>query len=52
MSFEGRRGNLTQANKLPRTYAILLGALNRHRGKASRRSRLSTSTSMREARLG
>ena len=32
-SFEGRRENLSQANKLSRTYASLLEALNRHRGK-------------------
>jgi hypothetical protein len=31
--FEGRRDNLSQANKLSRTYAVLLDALNRHRGK-------------------
>ena len=30
---EGRRENLSQANKLSRTYTILLEALNRHRGK-------------------
>jgi hypothetical protein len=32
-SFEGRRDNLSQANKLSRTYAALLDALNGHRGK-------------------
>ena len=32
-SFEGRRENLSQANKLSRTYAALIEALNRHRGK-------------------
>jgi len=32
-TFEGRRENLSQANKLSRTYAVLLDALNRHRGK-------------------
>ena len=32
-SFEGRRENLTQANKLSRTHATLVEALNRHRGK-------------------
>src|SRR4051812_46852606 len=31
-SFEGRRENLAQANKLSRTYAALVEALNRHRG--------------------
>jgi len=30
---EGRNGNLAQANKLSRTYATLVEALNRHRGK-------------------
>jgi hypothetical protein len=32
-TFEGRRESLSQANKLSRTYAVLLEALNRHRGK-------------------
>jgi hypothetical protein len=32
-TFEGHRENLTQANKLSRTYAVLLDALNRHRGQ-------------------
>jgi hypothetical protein len=32
-TFEGRRENLAQANKLSRTYAALLEALTRHRGK-------------------
>jgi hypothetical protein len=32
-SFEGRRENLSQVNKLSRTYAALIDALNRHRGK-------------------
>jgi hypothetical protein len=36
-SFEGRRENLSQANKLSRTYATLLEALNRHRGKGQQR---------------
>jgi hypothetical protein len=36
-SFEGRRENLTQANKLSRTYAALLDALNRHRGKGQQK---------------
>src|SRR3954465_686898 len=31
-TFEARRENLSQANKLSRTYAALLDALNRHRG--------------------
>jgi len=33
-TFEGRRESLNQANKLSRTYAVLLDALNRHRGKS------------------
>src|SRR6266851_1368771 len=32
-TFEGRKENLSQANKLSRTHATLLEALNRHRGK-------------------
>ena len=36
-SFEGRRENLTQANKLSRTYTMLLDALNRHRGKGQQK---------------
>ncbi len=32
-TFEGHWENLTQANKLSRSYAVLLDALNRHRGK-------------------
>jgi hypothetical protein len=36
-SFEGRRENLSQANKLSRTYATLLEALNRHRGKGQQK---------------
>ena len=32
-SFEGRRENLNQANKLSRSFSTLLDALNRHRGK-------------------
>jgi hypothetical protein len=35
-TFEGRRENLSQANKLSRTYAALIDALNRHRGKGQR----------------
>jgi hypothetical protein len=35
--FEGRRENLNQANKLSRTYALLLEALNRHRGKGQQK---------------
>jgi hypothetical protein len=36
-TFEGRRENLTQANKLSRTFATLLEALNRHRGKGQQK---------------
>ena len=36
-SFEGRRENLNQAGKLSRTYATLLEALNRHRGKGQQK---------------
>jgi hypothetical protein len=36
-TIEGRRENLTQANKLSRTYAVLLEALNRHRGKGQQK---------------
>jgi hypothetical protein len=36
-TFEGRRENLSQANKLSRTYAVLLDGLNRHRGKGQQK---------------
>jgi hypothetical protein len=36
-TFEGRCENLAQANKLSRTYATLLEALNRHRGKGQQK---------------
>jgi hypothetical protein len=36
-SFEGRRENLSQANKLSRTYVALLEGLNRHRGKGQQK---------------
>jgi len=36
-TFEGRRENLNQANKLSRTYAALIDALNRHRGKGQQK---------------
>ena len=36
-TFEGHRENLNQANKLGRTYTILLDALNRHRGKGQQK---------------
>ena len=35
--FEGRNANLSQANRLSRTYASLLEALNRHRGKGQQK---------------
>jgi hypothetical protein len=35
--FEGWREQLNQANKLSRTYATLLDALNRHRGKGQQK---------------
>ena len=34
-SFEGRREALNQANKLTRSYATLVEALSRHRGKST-----------------
>jgi hypothetical protein len=36
-TFEGRRESLTQANKLSRSFATLLEALNRHRGKGQQK---------------
>jgi hypothetical protein len=36
-TFEGRHENLSQANKLSRTYTTLLEALNRHRGKGQQK---------------
>ncbi len=36
-SFEARRENLSQANKLSRTFATLTEALNRHRGKGQQK---------------
>lgn len=36
-TFEGRRENLNQANRLSRTYAALVEALNRHRGKGQQK---------------
>jgi hypothetical protein len=36
-TFEGRNENLAQANKLSRTSATLLEALNRHRGKGQQK---------------
>jgi hypothetical protein len=36
-AFEGRREAWSQANKLSRTYAALLDALNRHRGKGQQK---------------
>jgi hypothetical protein len=39
-TFEGRRENLSQANKLSRSFAVLLDALNRHRGKGQQTVRV------------
>jgi hypothetical protein len=36
-TFEGRRENLNQANKLSRTFATLLDTLNKHRGKGQQK---------------
>ncbi len=36
-TFDGRRENLNQANKLSRTFTTLLEALNRHRGKGQQK---------------
>jgi hypothetical protein len=36
-TFEGRQENLNQANKLCRTFAVLMEALNRHRGKGQQK---------------
>ncbi len=36
-TFEGRKEALNQANKLSRTYTMLLDALNRHRGKGQQK---------------
>jgi hypothetical protein len=36
-TFEGRRDNLAHANKLSRTFATLIEALNRHRGKGQQK---------------
>jgi hypothetical protein len=36
-TFEGRREALSQANKLSRTFTVLLDALNRHRGKGQQK---------------
>ena len=36
-TFEGRHENLSQANTLSRTYAVLLDTLNRHRGKGQQK---------------
>src|SRR5438045_667846 len=36
-TLEGRRDNLAQANKLSRTYAAVLDALKRHRGKGQQK---------------
>jgi hypothetical protein len=41
-TFEARRENLNQANKLSRTYAALTDALDRHRGKGQQRITVDT----------
>ena len=46
-TFESRRENLSQANKLSRTYAMLLDALNRHRGKGQQKAPGSASAVLR-----
>jgi hypothetical protein len=40
MLAEGHREYLSQANKLSRTYAVLVDALNRHRGKGQQKVRV------------
>jgi hypothetical protein len=49
-TFEGRKEALNQANRLSRTYTMQMDALSRQRGKVSKRSRSSTSTSTPAAR--
>ena len=39
-TFEGRRESLSQANKLSRSFAVLLDTLNRHRGKGQQTVRV------------
>ncbi len=36
-TFAGRSENLSQANKLLRTFAMLIDALNRHRARVSKK---------------
>jgi hypothetical protein len=48
---EGRSENLNQANKLSRTYVVLLDALNRQRGKGQQKVTGSTSTCIPAAKL-
>jgi hypothetical protein len=49
-TFEGRSENLNQADKLSRTYAVLLDALNRHRGKGQQKVAIKASAVLRSAR--
>ena len=49
-TFEGRRENLSQANKLSRTYATLLESLNRHRGKGAQKVTVEHASSRRANR--
>src|ERR1700731_327825 len=44
-TLEGRRDNRSQANKLSRTYPVLLDALNRYRGKEGQQIKSWSSTS-------
>jgi hypothetical protein len=43
-TLEGRQANLSAASKLSRTYAALLEALNRHRGKGRQVIRIEHAT--------
>ena len=49
---EGWQQNLNQANKLSRTYALLLDALNRHRGKEKKDPALLTGLNTVMSRAG
>jgi hypothetical protein len=44
--------NLNQANKLSRTYASLLDALNRHRGKGQQRARIKLAALLQQLKSG
>jgi translation elongation factor EF-1alpha len=45
-TFESRREKLSQANKLSRAYAVLLDALNLHRGKGQQKRKSRSNTCM------